>query len=126
MTRPSTGDGVDLGADGDTFTIPLRVPRALLTIVAAPPDTLSQRNVFDVTGIPPRAYLKALREPGFGVPVARIGKLRVVDRAVFVAWLRAQATAPRGTTAAGGVGAGDGVDAVLAEVGYRRVGAASR
>ena len=67
------------------------IPTDALTVIAAPPETLSQRNVEAVTGIPPRVYLEELRSPGFPLPVVRLGKLRVVERSAFLDYLRTRA-----------------------------------
>jgi len=37
--------------------------------------------------VPSRPYLEAVRDPGFPLAVTRLGKLRIVNRAAFVAWL---------------------------------------
>jgi hypothetical protein len=71
-----------------TITATLAIPPNALRVMAPPPDTISQRNVEAVTGIPARVYLEAIRSPGFPVPVARLGKLRIVTRSAFVAWLQ--------------------------------------
>jgi hypothetical protein len=70
-----------------TITATLAIPPNALQLVAPPPETISQRNVEAVTGIPARVYLEAVRSPAFPLPVARLGKLRIVGRAAFVAWL---------------------------------------
>lgn len=66
--------------------LPRLVDRIAVTVPA--PELLSQQNVEAITGIPPRQYLETLRRPDFPVPVAKLGALRLVDRAAFVAWLR--------------------------------------
>jgi hypothetical protein len=71
-----------------TITATLTIPPNALRVMAPPPDTISQRNVEAVTGIPARVYLEAIRSPGFPVPVTRLGKLRIVTRSAFVAWLQ--------------------------------------
>ena len=65
----------------------LVIPEKAVRIIAAPPDTLTQRNVEAATGIPPRVYLDLIRSPGFPVRVTKVGKLRVVSRLAFLAWL---------------------------------------
>ncbi|WP_437996482.1 hypothetical protein WMF26_36340 [Sorangium sp. So ce185] len=50
---------------------------------------LSQKNVASVTGIPARVFLDTIRAPGFPLPVAKLGKLRLVRREAFVAYLQA-------------------------------------
>jgi hypothetical protein len=97
-------------------TIPLAIPRELLTMVEAPPDTVTQHNVMAVTGITKRTFLELLRRPD-APPVTKIGKLRMVERVVFVGWIRARAGQPERAPSLG-----DGVDAVLAELGLERMG----
>lgn len=124
------------------LTTVLEIPWEALTITAPPPDMISQRNVEAVTGIPARVYLEAIRSPGFPLPVARLGKLRLVERAAFLEYLRglAAGSAGSGATAAPppappppiparppvkaaprAPSKPDGVDAVLGELGCRRV-----
>ncbi|WP_437304815.1 hypothetical protein [Sorangium sp. So ce388] len=55
---------------------------------------LSQKNVESVTGIPARVFLDTIRGPGFPLPVTRLGKLRLVEREAFVAYLQALAGDP--------------------------------
>jgi hypothetical protein len=72
----------------------LELPADALTITAAPPEMISQRNVEAVTGIPARVYLEEIRSPSFPVPVIKLGKLRLVKRAAFVAYLESLASGP--------------------------------
>ena len=65
----------------------LAIPSDAIRVIAAPPDTISQKNVEAATGVPPRAYLEAVRDPEFPLSVTRLGKLRIVNRAAFVEWL---------------------------------------
>ena len=65
----------------------LAIPNEAIRVTAAPPDTITQRNVESATGVPSRAYLEAVRDPGFPLSVTRLGKLRIVNRAAFIAWL---------------------------------------
>ncbi|AGP40268.1 hypothetical protein [Sorangium cellulosum] len=55
---------------------------------------LSQKNVEAVTGIPARVFLDTIRAPGFPLPVTKLGKLRLVPREAFVAYLRARNEEP--------------------------------
>ncbi|MDC3958915.1 hypothetical protein [Polyangium jinanense] len=82
--------GESRSPDGN-ITATLSIPRGVLQLVAPPPETLSQCNVEAVTGIPRRVFLEAIRAPDFPVPVARLGKLRIVNRVAFVAWLEENA-----------------------------------
>ena len=79
--------GIDLPA--------ISLPSINVTVNASPPDTLSQRNVEAATGIPARTFLELMREPSFALPVIRLGKLRLVNRAAFLQWLSEQAIDPR-------------------------------
>ena len=76
----------------DLVRVELEVPRSALTLVTQP-DFISQRNVLAAEGIPPRAFLEMLRRPDFTLPIVREGKLRLVARDAFVAWLRGRAVA---------------------------------
>lgn len=79
----------------------ISIPLDAFTVVAAPPIMLSQLNVEAVVAVSVRVYLEAIRAPGFPLPVMKLGKLRLVECAGFVAWLRSQ-------TAAGAAPANDG------------------
>ena len=68
----------------------LTIPEHAVRVIAAPPETLTQRNVEAVTGLSPRAYLEVIREPTFPLRVSQLGKLRIVNRAAFVAWLESR------------------------------------
>ncbi|HEY4116279.1 MAG TPA: hypothetical protein VGM56_00435 [Byssovorax sp.] len=101
----------------DTVMLAVPVPRSALTMTAALPELLSQRNVEAALGIPSRIYLELLRNSALPFEVTRVGKLRIVDRASFVLWLRRR-------TEAAEVSVPDDVDgaAELAmELGLRRV-----
>jgi hypothetical protein len=74
----------------DFVTATLAIPSDAIRVIAAPPDTLTQRNVEAVTGLPPRVYLEVIRTPTFPLRVAKLGKLRIVNRASFVEWLERQ------------------------------------
>ncbi|AGP39441.1 hypothetical protein [Sorangium cellulosum] len=77
-----------------TATATLAIPLDGLTITAPQPEMLSQKNVESVTGIPARVFLDTIRAPGFPLPVTKLGKLRLVQREVFVAYLQALACDP--------------------------------
>jgi hypothetical protein len=98
-----------------TITVTFDVPD--ITVQAPLPESCcrsSQRTVEAVTGVPPRKYLETIAAPGFPLAVSRLGALRIVDRAAFVAWLKGLAqSAPRAVD--------DGLDAdFLREVGLVR------
>ncbi len=65
----------------------LAIPEHAVQVVASPPETLTQRNVEAVTGLPARTFLEVIRTPTFPLRVAKLGKLRIVNRAAFVEWL---------------------------------------
>ncbi len=65
----------------------LAIPEHAVRVIASPPETLTQRNVEAVTGLSPRVYLEVIRTPAFPLRVAKLGKLRIVNRAAFVEWL---------------------------------------
>src|SRR4051812_33884799 len=92
---------VPANASAETCVM-LAIRNEAIRVVAAPPDTISQRNVEVATGVPPRAYLEAVRDPGFPLAVTRLGKLRIVNRAAFITWLE------RGAFGGGSKGARDG------------------
>ncbi|XXX73928.1 hypothetical protein WMF30_40410 [Sorangium sp. So ce134] len=103
-----------------TATATLAIPLDGLTITAPQPEMLSQKNVEPVTGIPARVFLDTIRAPGFPLPVTKLGKLRLVQREAFIAYLQALASdpAPRRATAED---ERTGVAAVLAAVGLEPV-----
>ncbi|XXY52718.1 hypothetical protein WME91_16440 [Sorangium sp. So ce269] len=103
-----------------TATATLAIPLDGLTITAPQPEMLSQKNVESVTGIPARVFLDTVRAPGFPLPVAKLGKLRLVRREAFVAYLQALASdrAPRRAPAED---ERTGIAAVLAAVGLEPV-----
>jgi hypothetical protein len=74
----------------DFVTATLAIPSDAIRVIAAPPDTLTQRNIEAVTGLPPRVYLEVLRTSTFPLRVAKLGKLRIVNRVAFVEWLERQ------------------------------------
>ncbi|CAN96249.1 hypothetical protein predicted by Glimmer/Critica [Sorangium cellulosum So ce56] len=77
-----------------TATATLAIPLDGLTITAPQPEMLSQKNVESVTGIPARVFLDTIRAPGFPLPVTKFGKLRLIQREAFVAYLQALACDP--------------------------------
>jgi len=102
---------------GAQIVTTLSIPAEAITVIAAPPEMLSQKNIEAVTGIPARVYLEEIRSPGFPLKVIKLGKLRLVDRAAFVAWLRERVPPSR---AANDVAEErDEVTELLAELGYK-------
>ncbi|WP_437962691.1 hypothetical protein WME76_46535 (plasmid) [Sorangium sp. So ce119] len=77
-----------------TATATLAIPLDGLTIMAPQPEMLSQKNVEAVTGVPARVFLDTIRAPGFPLLITKLGKLRLVPREAFVAYLRALASEP--------------------------------
>jgi len=74
---------------------------AMPTTIVVAPELLTQRNVESVVGLPAEVYLEVLRSPGFPVPVTKLGKLRVVERVPFLAWVKSYSSpsAPNGEAA---------------------------
>lgn len=71
--------------------VTISIPRSALTIVDAPPTHISQRTSEATLGIPRRSFLRVAAEfVASGGIAARVGKLLVVDRLAFVAWLEAR------------------------------------
>lgn len=79
--------GREIAPTSRTIQATLAIPETAIRVIAAPPDTLTQRNVEAVTGLSPRVYLEAIRTPTFPLRVTKLGKLRIVNRASFVEWL---------------------------------------
>lgn len=52
------------------------------------PELLTQQNVETIAGLPASTYLELLRAAHCPLRVTRLGKLRVVERAPFIAWIR--------------------------------------
>ncbi|NUQ11363.1 MAG: hypothetical protein HUU26_03405 [Gemmatimonadaceae bacterium] len=94
---------------------------AAVAVAGPAPDLLSQKNVAAITGIPPRVYLELIRSQGFPVAVTRLGKLRLVNRAAFVAYLESLASVP-GLSPRPATPDDDNelVDRILAEAGLER------
>ncbi|WP_437765394.1 hypothetical protein WMF27_30200 [Sorangium sp. So ce281] len=103
-----------------TATATLAIPLDGLTLTAPQPELLSQKNVESVTGIPARVFLDTLRGLGFPLPVMKLGKLRLVQREAFVAYLQALASNSAPPRAAA-ENERTGVVAVLAAVGLEPV-----
>jgi hypothetical protein len=71
----------------DFVTATLAIPSHAIRVIAAPPDTISQKNVEAATGVTARVYLESIRDPNFPIPVTGLGKLRIVNRVAFITWL---------------------------------------
>ncbi|MEJ7731059.1 MAG: hypothetical protein WKG00_17820 [Polyangiaceae bacterium] len=86
--------GTNIDADSNTVAITVEVPASRFTTVQAPPDPVSQLSA-DSVGLKRRAFLETLApyEAAGGV-VARRGKLRLVRREPFVAFLMASRPMP--------------------------------
>jgi len=119
-------NGVSGPEPASTVTATLAIPRDAIRVIAPPPDTISQRNVEAATGIPARVYLDSIRAPGFPLRVTRLGKLRIVNRAAFVAWLDQGAFGaagielpPNGTDEAGEDDPSGSVEHVLDKIGFQ-------
>ncbi|XXY47162.1 hypothetical protein WME91_44880 [Sorangium sp. So ce269] len=104
-----------------TATATLAIPLDGLTITAPQPEMLSQKNVEAVTGIPARVFLDTIRAPGFPLLITKLGKLRLVPREAFVAYLRALASEPASRRTTAGADERTRVAAVLAAAGLEPV-----
>lgn len=109
----------------------LAVPLGDLAITAPLPEFLSQRNVEAVMGIPARVYLETIREDDFPLKVYPLGKLRLVDRVSFAAWLRAPRSAVKAAAPRPGAPANDApskptAESVLAELDCERTSSPAR
>jgi len=111
--------------DDGHVTIPLRVPRASLTVVAAPPEWISQLTAEQTIGVPRRAYLDLAREYATaGGAVLAVGKLRLTERTPLLAWLRSRSA---GTATALAAASNDAAtDDYAASLGLVPVAAARR
>jgi hypothetical protein len=76
----------------DLVRVELELPRDALRVETRA-EFISQRNSLATTGIPPRLFLEMLRRSDFPIAIAREGKLRLVERDAFVAWLRGRSVA---------------------------------
>ncbi len=77
-------------ADDELVEVRLLLPRRALPAPAPPradPELVSQENVRDLFGVPPRRFLEMVRSPAFPGRVLRIGKLRLVRREELLAHL---------------------------------------
>lgn len=110
---------VDHGDALEQIVVSVPIPRDALTVVAPPPVLLSQRNVEQVTGIPSDSYLRMLRAADFNLTILAEGKLRLVEREAFVAWLgRCRRSTARPVERAPAVSThGDDADAIAREMG---------
>jgi hypothetical protein len=98
----------------------LAIPSDAIRVIAAPPDTLTQRNVEAVTGLPPRVYLEVIRALTFPLRVAKLGKMRIVNRAAFVEWLEKQNAETASIELDDGENASNGIRDILDKVGLER------
>jgi hypothetical protein len=111
---------VDTRDDAEQILVTVPIPREALTLVAPPPVLVSQKNVERVIGVPPESYLRMLRAPDFTPPIIADGKLRLVRREDFVAWLATHRKAPARPAPAAHPGkTSDGAADILREVGAR-------
>lgn len=99
----------------------VELPISAIAVTAPAPDLLSQKNVTAFTGIVPRVYLALIRSQGFPLPVTKLGKLRLVNRVAFVAYLESLASGPGLSVRPATADDDDAlVDRILADVGLRR------
>ena len=92
----------------------IKVRRDQLTIVQAPPITLTQHNCEQAAGVKKRTFLESLDAfEQDGGKVGRPGKLRVVDRIAYTSWLQSRRPSVQATGA-------DPVTDLLVECGFAR------
>ena len=97
----------------ETVRAAIELPVGAVVVHAAPPDLVSQKTSEAVLGIPRRMFLESL--PSYraaGNDVASLGKLRLVGREAYVAWLRRPGDARDATE-------NDGVAVLAAKLGLR-------
>src|SRR5258708_5803449 len=105
-------------SEDENVTIPIAIPRSALRLIAPPAETVSQKTSLAVLGIDRRPFLESLAAyRADGGAVFELGKLRLVKREAFVAWLALKSGGSRLTA-----GTDDGVAAVVGELGLRLVG----
>lgn len=97
------------------------VPRDSFVVQAPLPELISQRNA-SIVGFGAREFLDRIRRPDCPVRVIKVGKLRLVNREEFVAWLYAL-HAERDTSREQPQ---DEADAVLSEIGLRPIAGRGR
>ena len=105
-----------------TLTLPLDV-LSNVTVIAPPAAMLSQLNIEREIGMPARTFLEMIRAPGFPVSVKCVGKLRLVHREDFVAYLDTLTAGPPSNTSRApndARGNADEVEDLLREMGYER------
>ena len=105
------------GADRphDKVTLKLDLPVGALAVQAAPPTHVSQKTVETAIGVPRRHFLESL--PAFqvdGGTVLRLGRLRIVERSSYIAWLAGRVDNEAEPTA--------GVDALAESMGLQLLG----
>lgn len=87
------------------------------------PEYASERNCEMVYGLAPRAFGALLRKRGFPLPIVRVGRQKLVERAAFTAYLRTLAVRPgagegEATEVAAGKTAEELQGEMLRELGY--------
>jgi hypothetical protein len=108
----------------DTVAITVHVPRHAFAPAAQEqtlPDYLSGKTAERILSVPARTFAEHRRRPDFWPEVLVVGKLRLVRRTEYIAWLREQSerrTAPPEPR--------DAVDELAAELGLRVVGGGGR
>lgn len=78
----------------DDVVVSLRLSRDALSVTAPPPAFVHQGNVEAVIGVPRKRYLRDLHAPGFPIDIIPMGKLRLVDREAYLAYLRSKGQPP--------------------------------
>src|SRR5690349_12384437 len=74
--------------------VQIAIPMGAITVVAPRPAFVSQKTSLDILGVPADRFLAMVRAPGFPLPVAPVGKLRMVETEAAIAYLRALGASP--------------------------------
>lgn len=98
----------------DSLRVHMDIPRSAFITAASVPEFVSQHTCLSEFGVPPRGFLEDIGSPAYEGEVIRRGKLRIVKRADYIAFLRRQSEAKEQAQQHG-----DGADALLAEMGLR-------
>jgi hypothetical protein len=100
----------------DTIRASIELPATAVVVQAAPPELVSQKTSETVLGIGRRAFLESLPAfRGSGGEVIVLGRLRLVNRASYVAWLSLKRSSDQ-------FDSNDAVRELAAEFGLRVVG----
>lgn len=75
-------------------TLSFSIPAGAITVVTPRPAFVSQRTSLEILGVPRDRFLAMVRAPGFRPSVTIVGKLRMVETDVAIAYLRELGASP--------------------------------